>query len=210
VTVSATSVADNSQSASATVTVQNTIAISPGSVSLAIGTAQQFTATVNGIANAPVVWSAGGIPNGNATFGTISMSGLYTAPASALSSSVTITAVDASDSLISASATVSIFNPAVVAGHNQWLAGVAEAAAADGCADISVQQQPTESIAEAINRFGLNASAGSCLVLWPISTYPEVIRYSLAWGGTIDGKDILYLSDVSQMRIWNGIEVAVN
>jgi len=73
-----------------------------------------------------------------------------------------------------------------------------------------VQQQSTESIAEVIDRFGSTASEGSCMVLWPISTDPTVNLYSLAWGGTIDGKDIFYISDISVMRIWNGIDVPGN
>jgi hypothetical protein len=210
VTVTATSVANGRQSASATVTIQNTVAVSPASVSLAIGTTQQFTATVNDLANSQVVWSAGGIPGGNATFGTISANGLYTAPSVAMSSAVAITASDALDSLASATATISVFDPAVVAAHDLWLTGVADAAASYGCKDASVQQQATESIAEVVNRFGLTAGEGSCLVLWPISTNPEVTRYSFAWGGLIDGKDILYISDVSQMMIWNGEEATGN
>ena len=204
VTITATSVADGSQSASATITIQNTVAVNPGSMSLAIGTTQQFSATVNGVANSHVVWTAGGVPGGNAAFGTISASGLYTAPLIIPSSNITITAVDASDSQVSANATISFFDPAVVAAHDQWLAGVADAADSYGCSDVSVQQQSTESVNDVIDRFGQTASEGSCLVLWPISTDPTVIRYSFAWGGTIDGKDIFFISDVSQMRIWNG------
>jgi hypothetical protein len=204
VTITATSVVDGSQSASAIVTIQNTVAVSPATISLAIGTTQQFTATVNGQANSQVVWAAGGTPGGNAAFGTISASGLYTAPSVIPSSNVTITAVDASDSQASATASIGFFDPTAVAAHYQWLSDVANAAASYGCTDISVQQQPTESITDVIDRFGQTASEGSCLVLWPISTDPEVIRYSFAWGGTVDSKDILFISDVSQMRIWNG------
>ena len=210
VTVTATSVADASQSATATVTIQNTVTVSPTTVSLALETTQQLTATLNGIASSQVVWMVGGVPGGNATSGTISAGGLYTAPAVVPGSTVTVTAVDASDSLASASATLSIFDPAVAAANNQWLSGVAEAATSYGCTDVSVQQEETESIPDVIVRFGQSASEGSCLVLWPISTDPAEIRYSLAWGGTIDGKDIFYISDISQMRIWNSIEVTGN
>jgi len=210
VTVTATSVADASQSATATVTIQNTVTVSPASVSLAIGTTQQLTATVNGIALSQVIWMVGAVPGGNATSGTISASGLYTAPAVVPGSTMTVTAVDTSDSLASATATLSIFDPAIAAANDQWLSGVAEAAASDGCTDVSVQQDGTESIPDVIVRFGQSASEGSCLVLWPISTDPSVNLYSLAWGGTINGKDIFYISDISQMRIWNSIEVTGN
>jgi hypothetical protein len=210
VTVTATSVADASQSATATVTIQNTVTVSPSSVTLALGTTQQLTATVNGIASIQVVWMVGGIPGGSAASGTISASGIYTAPALVPGSAVTVAAVDASDSLAYATATLSIVDPAVAGAHDQWLSGVAEAAASYGCTDVSVQQEETESIPDVIDRFGQSASEGSCLVLWPISTDPTVTLYSLAWGGTIDGKDIFYISDISQMRIWNSIEATGN
>jgi len=209
-TVSATSVADSSMSANALVTICNMVSVNPTSASVEIGTTLQFVATLNGIANANVVWSVEGVPGGNSAFGTISASGDYSAPAVVPNSSLTVTAVDPADSLASATATISVFDPAVVDAHEQWLDGVADAAAADGCTDISVQQEATESVTDVINRFGLTAGEGSCLVLWPISTDPAVIRYSFAWGGTIDGKDILYISDVSQMRIWNAEDVAGN
>ncbi|MFZ0304485.1 MAG: hypothetical protein WAL75_17470 [Terracidiphilus sp.] len=203
VKVSATSVAESSQSANALVTIFDIISVNPTSASVAIGTTLQFVATLNGIANANVVWSVGGVLGGNAALGTISATGDYSAPAVVPNSTLTVTAVDPSDSVASATATISVFDPAVVDAHEQWLDGVADAAAADGCTDISVQQEEDETIPEVIGLFGQTGSEGSCLVLWPISTDPTVIRYSLAWGGTIDGKDILYISDVSQMRIWN-------
>jgi len=156
------------------------------------------------------LWVVGGVPGGSAAWGTISASGLYTAPEVVPSSTVMVTAVDASDSLASATAMLSILDPAIAAASDQWLAGVAEAAASDGCTDVSVQQEEAESIPDVIVRFGQSASEGSCLVLWPISTDPSVNLYSLAWGGTIDGKDIFYISDISQMRIWNSIEVTGN
>jgi hypothetical protein len=210
VTITATSVADGSQSANAIVNIQNMVAVSPASVSLATGTTQQFNATVNGVVNSPVVWEAGGVPGGNGTTGTISASGLYTAPSVLPTSNIIITAVDASDSQASATGTISFFDPEVIAAHDAWLIGVDDAAASYGCTDTSVQQQPTESISEVINRFGQTAIEGSCLDLWPISTNPNVIRYSFAWGGTVAGKDIFYISDVSQMRIWDGTEATGN
>ncbi|MGC2321672.1 MAG: hypothetical protein WA463_03480 [Terriglobales bacterium] len=106
-TVTATSVADSTQSASATVTVTapQTVAVSvkPGSASLATGGTQQFTATVTGSSNTAVTWSATG--------GSISTSGLFTAPSTA--GSFTVTATSAADSTKSASATVTVSAPVV-------------------------------------------------------------------------------------------------
>ena len=42
---------------------------------------RQFTANVTGLTNTAVVWAAGGVVGGNSTAGTISTTGLYTAPA---------------------------------------------------------------------------------------------------------------------------------
>jgi DNA-binding beta-propeller fold protein YncE len=57
-----------------------TIAISPSSATILLGTSLQFIPSVIGSSNA-VTWSVNGVANGNATFGTISSTGLYTAPA---------------------------------------------------------------------------------------------------------------------------------
>ena len=56
-----------------------TIAISPTSATVLLGTSFQFVATPTGSTNA-VQWSVNGVANGNATVGTISSTGLYTAP----------------------------------------------------------------------------------------------------------------------------------
>jgi primosomal replication protein N len=76
--------------------VATAISISPTSSSLKAGATQQFTAAVSGTTNTAVTWSA--------TSGTISSNGLYTAPAS--SGSYTVTAVSKADSSKHASAVV--------------------------------------------------------------------------------------------------------
>src|SRR3989442_8886625 len=73
------------------------VAINPGSVSLKPGATQQFTASVAGTDNAAVVWTA--------TNGAISNAGLYTAPPT--SGTYTVTATSVADPAKSASATVS-------------------------------------------------------------------------------------------------------
>lgn len=79
VTVSAT-VAGVSDSATVTLTVPVTVSVAPGAPSLLTGATQQFTATVSNAA-AVTAWKVNGIVGGNATLGTISGTGLYTAPA---------------------------------------------------------------------------------------------------------------------------------
>lgn len=59
-----------------------------------IGTTAQFTATVTGAPSSAVTWQVNGVTGGSAGTGTISTTGLYTAPASLPSpNTVTITAV---------------------------------------------------------------------------------------------------------------------
>jgi hypothetical protein len=75
-----------------------TVSISPTSAAVLTGGTQQFTATVTGTSNTTVTWSANG--------GSVSSSGLYTAPDSA--GAYTVTATSATDSTKSASATVNV------------------------------------------------------------------------------------------------------
>src|SRR6184192_2421689 len=119
VTVAAVSQADPTKSASAQVTITPTAAvsvtISPTSATVATGGTQQFTATVQNTSNTAVTWQVNGVTGGNATVGTISSSGLYTAPATVQSTTtVTVAAVSQADPTKSASAQVTITPTAVV------------------------------------------------------------------------------------------------
>jgi hypothetical protein len=58
------------------------LSISPTSATDAPSGTQQFSATVQGLTNATLTWSVDGVTGGNSTVGTVSTSGLYTAPAS--------------------------------------------------------------------------------------------------------------------------------
>jgi YD repeat-containing protein len=77
---------------------------------------QQFTAALNGTATSSVTWAVNGIPGGDPTVGTVSTSGLYTAPATqALVTGATITATHTEDRTLTASATATIIVPRPVA-----------------------------------------------------------------------------------------------
>ncbi|MBZ5675069.1 MAG: immunoglobulin domain-containing protein [Acidobacteriia bacterium] len=108
VTVTATSVADPTKSASATVTLTPvSITLAPPTASLFATQTQQFTPTVNGAINTAVTWSL------NPNVGSISGTGLYTAPSSIASSqTVTVTAFSVADSSKSATATITLNPPA--------------------------------------------------------------------------------------------------
>lgn len=95
------------------------LSVSPTSVSLTAGGTQQFSATVTGTTNTAVTWSATG--------GTISSSGLYTAPATA--GTYTVKVVSSADSSKSASATITVSassttqliqNPGFESGAANW------------------------------------------------------------------------------------------
>jgi hypothetical protein len=111
VTITAAAEANTSESADASVTLlpAPTVSISPSSPSVNVSATQQFTATVTDSSNTAVTWQVNGVTGGNSTAGTISASGLYTAP-SALPSpnTVTVTAVSAADSASTASTTVTL------------------------------------------------------------------------------------------------------
>jgi uncharacterized protein (DUF1800 family) len=95
----------------------NSNAPTPAAVSVAgvpqtrIGTTAQFTASVTGTSNSAVVWQVNGVTGGSAATGTISTTGLYTAPASLPSpNTVTISAVSAAVST-PGSLTETLLNP---------------------------------------------------------------------------------------------------
>ena len=112
-TVKATSVADTTTSATATISVTTTAAavsvtISPATATVAAGNTQQFSATVSGTTNTSVNWLVNGTAGGGSTVGTISSTGLYTAPACSSSAGVTVIAQSAYDSSKTADSSVTL------------------------------------------------------------------------------------------------------
>lgn len=207
VAVTVASRSTTTASATASITIHNHVSIGPKSANIPIRSALSFVATLNGSNSHAVRWAVNGLPGGNSKVGTITSSGIYTAPKEIPKISVSVTATDITDPSAADSVQVYIFDPAVVQSHNRWLEGVADVANSYGCTDISIEQEETESLPDAIKRFGLTAKEGSCLVLWPVSVDPNSRRYSLAWGGQVNGKDLLYISDISQISIWNAAPI---
>jgi parallel beta-helix repeat protein len=88
-----------------------TVKVSSSSSSVLLGNTQQLTATVTGTSNTAVSWSVNGISGGNATAGTISSAGLYTAPGDLPTPvGVTIQATSQADSSASGSAALTIIS----------------------------------------------------------------------------------------------------
>lgn len=108
VTVRATSVADSSKFAAANVSVRTgvtrAITITPVDASLVAGATQQFTVTTTGFSNSAVTWTATG--------GTVSNTGLYTAPNTAGTYTVRVTSVE--DPSFGAEARVTVSNTLLI------------------------------------------------------------------------------------------------
>src|SRR2546426_11355271 len=89
-----------------------TIFVSPLQASVPTNGQQPFRATVSGTTHPAVNWSVSGSGCTGSACGTISVSGLYTAPASVPSPpGVTVTAVSQADTTKSTTATVTILSP---------------------------------------------------------------------------------------------------
>jgi hypothetical protein len=79
------------------------VSISPTAATVTSGSTQQFTPTVTGSTNTGVTWTA--------TAGSVSSSGLFTAPTVSANATVTVTATSQADTTQSASATVTVTTP---------------------------------------------------------------------------------------------------
>ena len=109
-----------------------TVTLSPATANVQEGAQQQFNATVSNTSDTGLTWQVNGVTGGNSTVGTVSSSGLYTAPAVIPSpASVTITASISDNTSISGSAIVTItavtFNNSSLKGNYVFsLSGVDE------------------------------------------------------------------------------------
>ena len=97
---------------------QITISVTPTTANVRAGATQTFVAAVGGTTNQNVNWSVNSVAGGNTTFGTISASGVYAAPANLPNpNTVTVTAVSAADSTASAAGAVTLWNPTPTIGN---------------------------------------------------------------------------------------------
>jgi len=105
VSISAVSMADGTKIGQAQINLVNRVSVTlaPPEVSLMAGQTQQFTPTVTGAPNTAVTWTI------TPAIGTISSTGLYTAPASFLAAAtVTVRATSVAETSRSATATVNL------------------------------------------------------------------------------------------------------
>ena len=109
------------------------VSVSPNTVTLRAGSTQPFIATVTGSSNASVIWQVNSVTGGAALSGTISPSGVYTAPAIVPSAnSVTVEAVSVADSSASGQGAVTLWNPVPV------LAAISPVSVGEGAFSITL------------------------------------------------------------------------
>jgi uncharacterized protein (DUF1800 family) len=91
------------------------VIVTPNSAGLMPTATQQFQAAVSGTANTAVTWEVNGTTGGDSTVGTITQSGLYTAPgAIPAAGAVTVSAVSQADNITQGTATVTLQDPLAV------------------------------------------------------------------------------------------------
>ena len=142
------------------------LTVTPSTASVFVNRTQQFQALEAGTATTNVRWAVNDLPGGDATVGTVSADGLYSAPSIAPNpSTVRVTAIHKDDSTLTASATVPIMppQPAFIAARAVSV-GVAEAR--------TVNQNVTAlvSIAVAESRAAFAAAAPTAVAVAPVVT----------------------------------------
>jgi hypothetical protein len=104
------------------------VSVTSPTASVTIGQSLQFSAKVSNTSNTGVTWKVNGVAGGNASMGTISSAGLFTAPGKVPSGAVSVTATSMADTTKSASVTVTVngysgmlrwHNDPAITGQNQ-------------------------------------------------------------------------------------------
>lgn len=125
VTITALLFSDSSIASSTSLTIVPpvpSVSISPSTANVIEGQALQFSATVQNSTD-PVVWAVNGTPGGNSNVGTISTSGMYSAPIPAPQNvplAVNVTAILQTNPQISATAGVTVISGNTLAGVYSW------------------------------------------------------------------------------------------
>ncbi|MGH9591454.1 MAG: hypothetical protein ACRD5L_00075 [Bryobacteraceae bacterium] len=179
VTVKATSVADDSKSASAVVTLteaaQISVQISPGAATVLLGMNETFTATVSNSTNTAVIWSVNGQPGGTTVTGAISATGVYTAPGILPQpSSVIVRATSQADATRFAEAAVTVASDVGV-GVAPPSANVELGAAQSFAGTISSQGHPATGVAWSISGAGCGGATCGSVDAAGIYTAPGVL-----------------------------------
>jgi hypothetical protein len=191
--VTATSKADSTEMANASITLAPTISamITPSSVNLNPSQIRNFTATVSNSSKTAVTWSI------NPALGSISATGVYTAPATVPSPGIiTITATSTTDATKSASATVTIIP---VVGPVYYLAP-----AGDGGNDSNSGLSPTAPWLTPNH----SVSCGAVILAAASTSYSASNFYLGKWGTVTcpGGNDVAWLKCVN----FDGCKISTN
>jgi hypothetical protein len=90
-----------------------TLALGPASAAVALSQTEQFVPTTN-LAMSALSWQVNGVQGGNSTVGTITSTGLYTAPSSGNAQTVTVSVTDTNNTTVTATAQVYVTTPGAV------------------------------------------------------------------------------------------------
>jgi hypothetical protein len=139
------------------------ITISPTTASVAGGATQAFTATVTGSTNTAVTWQVNGENGGDTIIGTVSSTGVYTAPNVLPSTtSVTVTATSQADTTKVASAVVTLTAPAVTITISPTSATLAAGTKQQFTPTVSVTGSSNNAVNWSVNGIaGGNATVGT-------------------------------------------------
>jgi len=130
------------------------VSVSSSSSNVLLGNTQQVTATVTGASNTSVSWSVNGTPGGDSTLGTISTTGLYTAPQVLPSpASVTIRATSQADTSMTASTVLNIASDIVlnVATNPSGMSSVAPSGIVQLVATVATNGHPNPAVNWSVN-----------------------------------------------------------
>jgi Big-like domain-containing protein len=139
------------------------VTISPTSASVAGGATQPFTATVTGSTNTTVTWQVNGENGGDAIIGTISSTGVYTAPnVLPTTTTVTVTATSQADTTMVAAALVTLTAPAVTITLSPTSATLAAGATQQFTPTVTVTGSSNNAVNWTVNGIaGGNATVGT-------------------------------------------------
>ncbi len=155
-----------------------------------------FTATVQGSTNVSVTWSVDGVPGGNATVGTISASGVYTAPSAA--GTHTVKATSQQDTSKSASATVTVTSSASTPTISPASATVAPGATQQFTSNASVTWS-VDGVAGGSTSTGKITAQG--LYTAPSTTGPHMITATSAANASLSATSYLTVVNTSQAAV---------
>jgi hypothetical protein len=117
VSISAVANGDPSKSGSTTTRIV-AITITPTRAQLYVGATEQFSATISGATSSSVTWLVSGVAGGNSTVGTISATGLYTAPRQVSSLAISVQAASFEAPSVYANADLSVLGQIVISPQN--------------------------------------------------------------------------------------------